>query len=50
MTTVAPSDTFSIGGEVPVHRLGHGAMQLPGPGVWGEPAHVAAPRTSVPHD
>src|SRR3954465_3515363 len=38
MTTVAPSDTFSIGGDLPVHRRGYGAMQLPGPGVWGEPA------------
>ena len=38
MTTVAPSNPFSIGGELPVHRLGYGAMQLPGPGVWGEPA------------
>jgi pyridoxine 4-dehydrogenase len=38
MTTVAPADTFRIGGDLPVHRLGYGAMQLPGPGVWGEPA------------
>ena len=38
MTTVASSDTFRIGGDLPVHRLGYGAMQLPGPGVWGEPA------------
>jgi aryl-alcohol dehydrogenase-like predicted oxidoreductase len=38
MTAVAPTDTFSIGGDLPVHRLGYGAMQLPGPGVWGEPA------------
>jgi aryl-alcohol dehydrogenase-like predicted oxidoreductase len=38
MTTVAPTDTFVIGGDLPVHRLGYGAMQLPGPGVWGEPA------------
>jgi pyridoxine 4-dehydrogenase len=45
MTTVAPADTFSIGGDLPVHRLGYGAMQLPGPGVWGEPAdHDAAVR------
>jgi aryl-alcohol dehydrogenase-like predicted oxidoreductase len=42
MTTVARSDTFSIGGDLPVHRLGYGAMQLPGPGVWGEPADRAA--------
>jgi pyridoxine 4-dehydrogenase len=38
MTAVALGDTFSIGGDLPVHRLGYGAMQLPGPGVWGEPA------------
>jgi pyridoxine 4-dehydrogenase len=38
MTAVALTDTFSIGGDLPVHRLGYGAMQLPGPGVWGEPA------------
>jgi pyridoxine 4-dehydrogenase len=31
------SGEFAIGGEVPVVRLGYGAMQIPGPGVWGEP-------------
>jgi pyridoxine 4-dehydrogenase len=41
MTTAQLSDTFSIGGDLPVHRLGYGAMQLPGPGVWGEPADRA---------
>ena len=30
------SGTFFIG-EIPVHRLGFGAMQLTGDGVWGEP-------------
>ena len=37
MTTqpAAASGTFSIGGDLPVHRLGYGVMQLPGPGVWG---------------
>jgi len=34
---VAQSGTFSIGGDLPVHRLGYGVMQLPGPGVWGPP-------------
>jgi pyridoxine 4-dehydrogenase len=29
--------TFAIGGALPVRRLGYGTMQLPGPGVWGEP-------------
>jgi pyridoxine 4-dehydrogenase len=29
--------TFDLGRDLTVHRLGYGAMQLPGPGVWGEP-------------
>ncbi|MEV4145413.1 oxidoreductase [Amycolatopsis sp. NPDC049691] len=29
--------TFSLGGEIPVTRMGYGAMQLAGPGVWGPP-------------
>ena len=33
--------TFLIGGDLPVNRLGYGAMQLTGPGVWGEPADPA---------
>src|SRR5215475_7355107 len=33
--------TFVIGGDLPVNRLGYGAMQLTGPGVWGEPADRA---------
>ena len=37
----ARSSTFAIGGDLPVHRLGFGAMQLTGPGVWGEPADRA---------
>jgi aryl-alcohol dehydrogenase-like predicted oxidoreductase len=31
------SGTFSIGGDLEVHRLGYGAMQLTGKGIWGEP-------------
>jgi pyridoxine 4-dehydrogenase len=31
------SGEFVIGGDLPVVRLGYGAMQIPGPGVWGEP-------------
>jgi pyridoxine 4-dehydrogenase len=38
---VTRSGTFAIGGNLPVHRLGYGAMQLTGPGVWGEPADRA---------
>ncbi|MGH8996606.1 MAG: aldo/keto reductase [Acidimicrobiales bacterium] len=31
------SGEFVIGGDLPVVRLGYGAMRIPGPGVWGEP-------------
>ncbi|XVQ11028.1 aldo/keto reductase [Spirillospora sp. CA-255316] len=34
---VASTGTFAIGGDLPVHRLGYGAMQITGTGVWGEP-------------
>jgi hypothetical protein len=42
MTTLATrpargSGEFAIGGDLPVVRLGYGTMQIPGPGVWGEP-------------
>ncbi|MCW2854958.1 MAG: oxidoreductase [Marmoricola sp.] len=33
----APSGSFSIGGDLPVVRLGYGTMQLTGDGVWGPP-------------
>src|SRR6185369_8104421 len=32
------SGTFQLGGDLTVNRLGYGAMQLTGPGVWGPPA------------
>jgi pyridoxine 4-dehydrogenase len=31
------SGSFLLGGETKINRLGFGTMQLPGPGVWGEP-------------
>jgi aryl-alcohol dehydrogenase-like predicted oxidoreductase len=31
------SGTFSLGGDLPVHRLGFGAMRITGDGIWGEP-------------
>ncbi|GHE13734.1 aldo/keto reductase [Klenkia taihuensis] len=31
-------DTFALGGDLTVHRLGYGAMQITGDGVWGPPA------------
>ncbi|HVS99747.1 MAG TPA: aldo/keto reductase [Solirubrobacterales bacterium] len=35
--SVAASGTFKLGGDLEVNRLGYGAMQLTGEGVWGEP-------------
>ncbi|MGH7648800.1 MAG: aldo/keto reductase [Gemmatimonadaceae bacterium] len=35
------SGTFAIGGDLPVHRLGFGSMQLTGPGIWGDPKDPA---------
>jgi aryl-alcohol dehydrogenase-like predicted oxidoreductase len=32
----AASGTVTLGGDLPVHRLGYGSMQLPGPGAWGD--------------
>jgi pyridoxine 4-dehydrogenase len=41
MTTLAQpakaSGEFLIGGKLPVTRLGYGAMQITGSGVWGDP-------------
>ena len=31
------SGTFTIGGDLPVHRFGFGAMRITGPGIWGPP-------------
>jgi pyridoxine 4-dehydrogenase len=34
---IEASGTFTLGGDLTVHRLGFGAMQLTGGGIWGEP-------------
>ncbi|GGG98269.1 aldo/keto reductase [Silvibacterium dinghuense] len=33
----AASGTFSLGGDLTIHRLGFGAMRITGEGIWGEP-------------
>jgi pyridoxine 4-dehydrogenase len=33
----AASGTFLLGGDLPVTRLGFGAMRITGPGIWGDP-------------
>lgn len=43
-TTSRPADasgSFALGGDLPVNRLGYGAMQLTGPGIWGDPKDPA---------
>jgi len=44
MTSAAPAGTFTIGGDLPVHRMGYGAMRITGEGIWGEPDDPDAAR------
>lgn len=37
MTNIHDTTTFALGGATTVRRLGYGAMQLTGAGVWGAP-------------
>ncbi|MFS2152690.1 aldo/keto reductase [Rhizobium sp. Rhizsp42] len=44
--SAAKSESFKIGGDMEVNRLGFGAMRVTGPGIWGPPAdHGEAIRT-----
>ncbi len=36
-STTSPGGTFALGARTTVNRLGYGAMQLTGRGVWGDP-------------
>ena len=37
MSHASKSGTFLLGGDLPIHRLGFGAMRLTGDGIWGPP-------------
>ncbi len=37
MTAATSSDSFLLGADLPVNRLGYGTMRLVGEGAWGEP-------------
>ncbi|MBV9453105.1 MAG: aldo/keto reductase [Rubrobacter sp.] len=46
----AAAGTFELGGDLPVNRMGFGAMRITGEGIWGEPenpeeAHRVLQRT-----
>jgi len=45
--TAAASGTFRIGGDIPVHRLGFGAMRICGAGVWGPPPDMNEARQTL---
>ena len=51
MTTNDLGGTFSLADDLTVHRMGYGAMQLAGPGVFGPPkdrdAAIAVLRTAI---
>jgi pyridoxine 4-dehydrogenase len=34
-------ETFALGGDLPIRRIGFGAMSITGAGVWGKPADTA---------
>src|SRR5436309_1623134 len=42
-------ETFELGGDLEVRRLGFGAMRITGPGIWGEPDDPEAARRLVRH-
>jgi aryl-alcohol dehydrogenase-like predicted oxidoreductase len=41
------SGRFTIGGDMPVNRLGYGAMRITGDGTWGPPDDLAAARATL---
>jgi pyridoxine 4-dehydrogenase len=36
-TTATAAGELTLGGDMPVRRMGYGAMRITGPGIWGEP-------------
>ena len=40
----AASGTFTLGGDLTIHRMGFGAMRITGEGIWGEPKNVEEAR------
>jgi pyridoxine 4-dehydrogenase len=38
----AAAGSLTLGGDLPVHRMGYGAMRITGKGIWGPPADKAS--------
>jgi aryl-alcohol dehydrogenase-like predicted oxidoreductase len=45
----ATNNTFLLGGDLEVFRLGFGAMRITGPGIWGEPPDPDGARRLLRH-
>ena len=43
----AAAGTLMIGGDLPIHRLGYGAMRISGPGVIGPPRDLVSARATL---
>ena len=43
----ASSGQFMVGGDIPVSRLGFGAMRITGKGIWGDPADPREARATL---
>jgi pyridoxine 4-dehydrogenase len=43
------NDTFLLGGDLEVARMGFGAMRITGQGIWGEPPDTSAARKLLRH-
>jgi pyridoxine 4-dehydrogenase len=46
---VSEPETFLIGGDLEVGRVGFGAMRITGPGIWGEPPDPPGARDLLRH-
>lgn len=44
---LSTAGTFSIGGDLTVHRIGYGAMRITGPGIWGTPGDREGSRETL---
>jgi len=47
LPNAAAAGTITIGGDLPIHRLGYGAMRVTGPGVIGLPHDLASSRATL---
>jgi aryl-alcohol dehydrogenase-like predicted oxidoreductase len=46
---VPSPETFTLGGDLEVRRLGFGAMRITGPGIWGQPEDPESVRRLLRH-